>query len=167
MVSSNATDGSFSCNICQTVFKTKYDINRHIGTVHSSNKLQCNDCDKTFTRADNLRTHTRKHQPEGQGDPNTVEPEAKKVKATTSNAVGESSGAAPPVNSSFKCDDCRKTFTRIDNLRPHARKQHPKRPAEHDLEGAEAKRTKTEKQSEKPSQQKQSTNDPIVPTDDQ
>ncbi|XP_052803940.1 uncharacterized protein LOC128234031 isoform X4 [Mya arenaria] len=48
----------FTCEICKRAFKAKHLLQRHMH-LHSEESLLCPECDQTFCRLDNLRTHLR------------------------------------------------------------------------------------------------------------
>jgi uncharacterized Zn-finger protein len=56
---------SYSCSKCNTVFKSKFNLDRHMNrkmsciTNDQSNALECmcKYCNKTFARMDNLEKH--------------------------------------------------------------------------------------------------------------
>lgn len=49
----------FQCNICLKTFTRQSDLNRHKDTVHGSNFISCDKCDKTFNRKDIFLRHQR------------------------------------------------------------------------------------------------------------
>ena len=58
--------GNFDCSSCGKTFKRKQELDRHMGTVHSSEVLtrfQCHFCNSTFNRKDNLFRHVSKAHP--------------------------------------------------------------------------------------------------------
>ncbi|XP_076673557.1 zinc finger Y-chromosomal protein 1-like [Andrena cerasifolii] len=56
-------DGTYTCDICQTVFEQKSKILRHITSKHSFHRpFKCATCDKTFKYKCDLRTHRLVHQ---------------------------------------------------------------------------------------------------------
>ena len=49
---------SFKCIICETSFTAKASLNSHLRSVHDQQKpFKCNTCDSSFARKDNLKTH--------------------------------------------------------------------------------------------------------------
>ncbi|XP_078037445.1 uncharacterized protein LOC144470319 isoform X7 [Augochlora pura] len=56
-------DGSYTCDICQTVFEQKSKILRHITSKHSFHRpFKCPTCDKTFKYKCDLKAHRLVHQ---------------------------------------------------------------------------------------------------------
>ncbi|XP_076288007.1 uncharacterized protein LOC143212765 isoform X9 [Lasioglossum baleicum] len=56
-------DGSYTCDICQTVFEQKSKILRHITSKHSFHRpFKCATCDKTFKYKCDLKAHRLVHQ---------------------------------------------------------------------------------------------------------
>jgi uncharacterized Zn-finger protein len=42
---------------CETMFKAKYSLTRHIRSKHFKKKLECKHCDKKFALSHNLKEH--------------------------------------------------------------------------------------------------------------
>nr|XP_031846104.1 gastrula zinc finger protein XlCGF46.1-like [Nomia melanderi] len=56
-------DGTYTCDICQTVFEQKSKILRHITSKHSFHRpFKCAACDKTFKYKCDLKAHRLVHQ---------------------------------------------------------------------------------------------------------
>ena len=56
--------GDFLCGICDLLFKTNFNLSRHIDIVHGQcSKHTCTICGRSYNRADNLRKHTKKAHP--------------------------------------------------------------------------------------------------------
>ena len=51
----------FVCEFDGHSFTTKFNINRHVNEVHSSEKLNCDVCYRRFARIDNLIAHKNTH----------------------------------------------------------------------------------------------------------
>ena len=50
----------FKCDIYESTFTRERDMRHHKKTVHEkSTGVCCNKCNKTFTRADNLKAHQK------------------------------------------------------------------------------------------------------------
>ena len=48
----------FKCDICQAYFGQKFNLNRHVGTVHEEKKqFECKVCNSKFTQKANLNRH--------------------------------------------------------------------------------------------------------------
>ena len=45
------------CHLCDSAFKMKYDLERHIAGVHNKNPYKCDFCSKTFGFKGNLDKH--------------------------------------------------------------------------------------------------------------
>ena len=55
--------GNFKCYTCQQFFSHYRSLKRHIEDQHRRpRRFTCEECGKTYGRADNLRAHERKHQ---------------------------------------------------------------------------------------------------------
>lgn len=48
---------SFVCDICGNSFSNKFNLTRHIQTVHDCKKFQCKFCKKDLSRKEHLRRH--------------------------------------------------------------------------------------------------------------
>lgn len=56
-------DGNYTCDICQTIFKQKSKILRHIMSKHSFHRpFKCNACGKSFKYKCDLKAHRLIHQ---------------------------------------------------------------------------------------------------------
>ena len=52
----------YSCLHCSSKFKHKHNLTRHTKTVHTSDKLKCDQCKSSFGGKDELAKHKhRKH----------------------------------------------------------------------------------------------------------
>ena len=49
------------CNVCGRKFSKRWNMNRHVREAHSTQKIQCPDCEQVFTREENLKTHQKTH----------------------------------------------------------------------------------------------------------
>ena len=48
----------FGCGVCNISFETRWIMERHVDSIHNNDLVfNCNECDKTFGRSDNLRRH--------------------------------------------------------------------------------------------------------------
>merc|ERR1712202_15457 len=56
-------DNYFECNICEKMFKGRFNLNRHLETVHNDHceKYECQTCGKTFKTKTNLKRHMNTH----------------------------------------------------------------------------------------------------------
>ena len=50
----------FKCDVCDTAFSAKQDVDRHIKSVHEGRKFKCNECGKAFSRKEILNGHIEK-----------------------------------------------------------------------------------------------------------
>ena len=48
------------CHLCDSAFKFKYDLEKHIAGVHNENSYKCEFCSKTFSFKSNMRNHTER-----------------------------------------------------------------------------------------------------------
>ena len=54
----NDKGDEFPCLLCDSIFKAKRHLERHISTVHVNiPSFECGVCDETFSRKDNLKRH--------------------------------------------------------------------------------------------------------------
>ena len=49
-----------SCLQCSSKFKRKFDLTRHIKSVHNPEKIKCEHCESSFGRKDDLARHKRR-----------------------------------------------------------------------------------------------------------
>ena len=57
--SNHVVDKHFKCDKCNSFFKTKYKMKRHIESVHERKKpFKCNVCDASFAQNAKLVRHT-------------------------------------------------------------------------------------------------------------
>ena len=49
----------FSCDLCGEKYKHNRSLNRHIYAVHDKQDFDCNKCDFTSNRKDNLTRHVK------------------------------------------------------------------------------------------------------------
>ena len=47
----------YSCLQCSSKFKQKFNLTKHIKSVHNLEKLKCNQCEAKYSRSDNLKRH--------------------------------------------------------------------------------------------------------------
>ena len=48
----------FRCGVCNISFETKWIMERHVDSIHNDDLVfNCDECDKTFGRSDNLKRH--------------------------------------------------------------------------------------------------------------
>ena len=100
------TNKSFQCNICQTGFTRKYNLNRHYINTHEENKnpkekikivqtIKCLHCHDNFLSMTSFKMHLRKKHME-----------------KTDNIIR------------YKCSMCSSTFSNMYNLNLHCYKKH-------------------------------------------
>ena len=120
----------FNCDHCLKTFKTKFNLNKHIRSVHSETKKKCEQCEMEFSRSDNLRAHEQTH---------------KEVKVqlnpkyfcvwcfTTFNsqfnldrheAIVHNNYKPHMKVNNFQCDICEQCFNVKGNLKRHKQKVH-------------------------------------------
>ena len=57
------SEGKFNCDKCESQFKTRYHLVRHIQSIHEGVKYACNQCDQHFSQDGTLYEHIRsKHE---------------------------------------------------------------------------------------------------------
>ncbi len=52
-------DKVYNCNICNKNFRQLYCLKRHVNTIHENKKFKCDKCDKEFKRTDTLKRHRK------------------------------------------------------------------------------------------------------------
>ena len=149
--------GSLECDHCHNKFKDKYNLTRHHVAVDRAlpprDTHPCTQCDKTFTRGDNLRQHVKRHTIAQQfpcSDCIKIYASKSKLKLHMAKAHGDGETSVFKCSHcehesennwnlgqhmqrhtgewAFACDDCRyKTSTKI-NLDKHVNVQHGPRP---------------------------------------
>ena len=68
---------TFQCNQCESTFDQKFNLNKHIASVHGQKKIKCSNSDMEFNREDNLRRRIQVH--------SRPEPEKEKGQKKTEN----------------------------------------------------------------------------------
>ena len=48
----HTSDAMYSCLQCSSKFKHKFNLTRHIKTVHTSDEFKCDQCESSFGRKD-------------------------------------------------------------------------------------------------------------------
>jgi len=96
------------CKQCGKMCKTAKCLERHISIIHSENRVECDECEKTFSNVGNLIQHQKQfHRTKDLGGPTKKRYHANKH--FVFHMVGDR----------FKCDECDKDFSTKSNLRTH------------------------------------------------
>ena len=76
--------GNFKCYTCHRLFSHYRSLRRHIEDQHRHpRRYTCEECGKTYGRADNLRAHERKHQGPKERSPGRRSPQARRSRQTS------------------------------------------------------------------------------------
>ena len=53
---------TYNCLQCSSKFKQRFNLTKHIKSVHTQDEFQCDQCASSFGRMDNLEKHKRRKQ---------------------------------------------------------------------------------------------------------
>ena len=111
----------FSCEHCSSTFATKFDLMRHIESVHYKEQFACKDSSSTFSRLDRFKMHKiTKHGPAQQAHAMKCEV-CEKVfssKSAQKRHIREHCNEDKKVFV-LGCDKCDSTFVRDHDLKRH------------------------------------------------
>ena len=149
--------GKFECDHCHINFKDKYNLTRHQVSMDKAyptlEAYSCAQCDKTFSRADNLKAHLKRHQTVQQFScSDCAKKYASKSKLNLHAAKAHEDGEILTFQCShcefeseskwnlgqhmqrhtgkeaYSCDDCRYKTSTKHNLNTHVQVKHGPRP---------------------------------------
>ena len=129
--SSSHQQDTFPCTVpgCDKVFKVKNLLQRHLKTVHTSERLfNCDKCPKSFKTRSNLTTHSMVHNSESKFFCEECGQQFKHRSSLTAHIKQLHQG-----QKSFKCPFCPKMFSQKGNLQEHIRIHTGDRPFKCDL----------------------------------
>ena len=107
----------YGCKTCGSKFSSQERLESHTQRKHSSQKLKCEHCPKTFTRASDKRVHEEVHSKPYKCD------ECDASFGRKSNLIGHlrmHRGERP-----YMCDICGKSFPMQSSVTTHKRQSHP------------------------------------------
>jgi uncharacterized Zn-finger protein len=110
----------FKCSLCSKRFAKKSHLNSHIRTVHSEERpYHCNECNKTFKRADCLHRHSSVH--------TSIKLFTCKMCKKTFSRKDHLNRHTKSVHENsrpYVCEECNKSFSQASNLKAHTKTVH-------------------------------------------
>ena len=107
----------FKCDFCDYSCDFRYYMSGHMNSHTGERPFQCDECSKTFSSSNSLKTHRKVHlAPEFKCD---FCPKMFTYKQRRDDHMNTHTGAKP-----FKCKICKKGFNSLSRLGQH-RKRHP------------------------------------------
>ena len=125
----HSDERKFSCNQCESTFKQRKNLNRHVFHVHGSNErkedywqdlpkilYECEHCKVKFTRKADLKAHIqKKHEHKKMFECDQCRSTFKYMKNLTRHKLEKH----VPAKAEFECPDCDKKFSQKRNLKRH------------------------------------------------
>ena len=112
--------GAYSCEKCDKSFKYKSKLEEHAG-VHLEQKYSCHTCGTKFKNQRHLNVHKKSHLLDGDAKDHTCNICFKAFK-TIFNLTRHLTIHSKSVNLDFYCNQCKRNFSRKDNLQKHVKK---------------------------------------------
>jgi hypothetical protein len=135
----NATQRTFKCAKCDSVFKWNSGLTAHIRHTHTGN-FKCNQCNNNFKDKKHLENHMVIHKPiedsmitddlEEETATNTEE-ETTNTEEETTNTEEETTNTEEDTTEDIlfeeelECNICQKNFASLSNLKRHKMAKHP------------------------------------------
>ena len=110
--------GDKTCKDCGNCFLSSHELNRHVESIHRSDKFTCDDCGKQFTRQDNLLRHIDSFHETYICD-NCKETFSREDNLKRHKKMKHIDQPDSEKNEMFKCELCTTTFTIDTNLQNH------------------------------------------------
>lgn len=115
----------YQCNKCEKCFKSKTDYTRHINRKYSCNRKQdkgyrCKHCNKFYIKRGNLINHIKKIHPD------QIAPNSEQKVYIFQQIAPDSEQKAQDftVPDKYRCNQCKKSFSRKYNLKRHNERFH-------------------------------------------
>ena len=110
------SEEKLECNECDEKFTRKFALKRHIKDIHLKLKYYCKICGQHYPRKDTLKIHYKKWQDRARTDDKNVEDEMTKIFADN---AGQYQNQFKEYSSKEICHQCSKAFTNISALKTH------------------------------------------------